>query len=50
FGTAYGSAGETRVWLLSAAALGYVSDEAVERPADWADKARATLWKLMHPG
>ena len=50
FGTAYGSAGETRVWLLAAAALGYVSDEAVEGPADWADKARATMWKLMRRG
>jgi len=27
-----------------------VSDEAVEGPADWADKARATMWKLMHRG
>ncbi|MEQ8458901.1 MAG: four helix bundle protein [Sandaracinaceae bacterium] len=46
FGTDYGSADETRVWLLAAAALGYVSDEAVEGPAD-SDKARATMWKLM---
>jgi len=48
FETAYGSAGEARVWLLAAAGLGYVSQETVAPLADWADKARAVTWKMMH--
>jgi len=47
FETAYGSAGEARVWLLAAAGLAYVSQETVAPLADWADKARAVTWKMM---
>ena len=42
----------TRSELVLALSEGHTDtlDEAVEGPADWADKARATMWKLMHRG
>jgi len=46
FGIAYGSANETKDWLLEAVDEGLLTDEPIDAAWDLADKICATLWKL----